>query len=82
MILLGVALLVVFGVAAALPSTRALTSRIASLEKYSQAEELTFREKRWGSFLEIARANPLLGTGEASLDGPEEERYRKGENPP
>ncbi len=67
-IILGVAFLLVFGMATALFSTKALTSRAASLGKYSQVEELVFREQRWESFLEILRANVFLGVGEASLD--------------
>jgi O-antigen ligase len=80
-ILLGVTFLLLFGVMAALFSPKALTSRIATLSSYSQIEELAFREGRWESFLEIARANPLLGTGEATLDDSEEGDSEVGQTP-
>jgi len=50
-----------------------LSSRAQSISKPSEVEEFTFRQKRWDSFLEIALKNPILGTGVAVLNNPNEE---------
>ncbi len=80
-VMIGGAVFLLLGLAMAMPSARALVSRAASLRGGSQVGELMFREQRWESFLAIARANPLLGTGEASLDDPEEDKAEWGKTP-
>ena len=57
-----------------MPSTQKskIASRAKSISKPSQVEEFAFRQKRWDTFLEIAFKNPILGTGMAVLDNPNE----------
>ncbi|MDZ7376232.1 MAG: O-antigen ligase family protein [candidate division KSB1 bacterium] len=47
-------------------------SRAKSISKPSEVQEFTFRQKRWEAFFEIAIHNPIVGTGSAVLDNPNE----------